>query len=588
MTTTSGFYVAEIDIFRGFVDPLGEADLVCLAAPSLALCQIETGVATTVTLNVSDSGYRTHASDPKGVVAYPPLIASAFQLDTAVNLDPTQSAIAASWGSLTLNNLDDALDQYLTTWQTDGQTVRIYLGEKTYDAARGVWLDPAYATLTQIFCGVLGPWQPDIHTVSLALRDVSYYLERQMQRSFFGGTGGLDGTTDMTGVAKPIAVGGSNTHPILNVTPLPLDSANLIYELSEAGLQNPYGFSYIAVTAFDGGAALTTTATVTLIESTMPAAGAAITDVLGHLRLGSTPAFQLTADIRAYDGVIFVVIAGIPFLNDIIPPTDVASVALRALQSPTLLAVPVGYIGGYGGMQIETYGVDPAATAAAMALLVGVFVASGEAMDGVGFMHRMLAGTGAILAPGRDGKLRLLVLAAIPNGTASVLTFDDTNTADIKRVALPATIDPAPFRIRLGYGRNWTVQSGNLAGAITPSRQAFVATAVRVATGASPIDALTSTDRPTDPPIIGADGASVETTLGATQTVVNNMAALWGVPRRLYEVTVPANVGLALDWASVVTLVADFDVLSAPGKQGQIVGWRYNSADATTMFRVLV
>src|SRR5690348_739969 len=55
--------------------------------------------AASMTIRASDTGYRTKESG--GVVnVYPPLLAQAFSIQRAMNLDPTQSAAAAAWGSL--------------------------------------------------------------------------------------------------------------------------------------------------------------------------------------------------------------------------------------------------------------------------------------------------------------------------------------------------------------------------------------------------------------------------------------------------------------------------------------------------------
>ena len=39
------------------------------------------------------------------------------------------------------------------------------------------------ATTAQVFVGVMGPWQVTPTTVEVALRDASYYLERQVPRN---------------------------------------------------------------------------------------------------------------------------------------------------------------------------------------------------------------------------------------------------------------------------------------------------------------------------------------------------------------------------------------------------------------------
>jgi hypothetical protein len=65
------------------------------------------------------------------------------------------------------------------------------------------------------------------------------------------------------------------------------------------------------------------------------------------------------------------------------------------------------------------------------------------------------------------------------------------------------------------------------------------------------------------------------------------LGALWGVRRRLYDVTVPAFIGVALDMGHVVTLKYPMDDLTN-GLAGQIVGYSFRSPDASVVLRVLI
>lgn len=440
-------------------------------------------------------------------------------------------------------------------------------------AARGIWLDPAYASLVPVFRGVLGPWVPEPNQVSLLLRDASYYLERPVPRTIYGGTGARDGQLNLTGVAKPLLYAGyydtlSAITSLQNIVPLLIDPANLVYQF-DAGNKG------YAAAVYDGGLPLTLDTIVSDIYGSAPVAGHAVSDGQGLLRVGSSPVFNLTADVANLTSVSAVAVVAYTVLTGV-------------LAVPSTLISSGSYADYLGGVTtaLLTLGANPTLTAEAVALLGGLYIASGDTIDGITFMSRLLGGCGALLVPSRDGKLRLFVLSAIPGATVSALTFDDSVIVSITPMPLPNTIDPPPLRMRLGYGRNWNVQTSQLAGAISAARQTFVSAATRVVTGVA--SAASSSPRPTDPPVIGTDSGTMDLSAPAPQLVVNGMAALWGSLRKLYEIVVPASVGLTLDWGSVVTVISDFDGLSSPGKQGQIVGWRYSSLDSTATFKVLV
>lgn len=558
----SSVYIVEATIHRGFLDPTGPAEAGWSASPWSALCQIEDGVARDTLLQVSDTGYRTRASDPNGVVAYPPRVVGGISVDVAANLDPTQSAVAAAWGSLTLANIDGIYDDLLTSWQTDGRAVTIYRGDRTYDAARGLDVDPPWASLQRIFAGVMGALTVAPNEMTIPLHDASFYLERQFARTLYGGTGTSDGTDTLTGTTKPISIGGETTFPIANITPLSIDPANLVYQFADgAGL---------AVAAYDGGVALAHDSPTGNVYGGTVAAGHFRSTPTGLLQVGSAPIFTLTADV----------------VGQTYPDAKIGTQALAILSGP--LALPDSLVGGAGTGTIESYCVDPAVQTAVLGLRCGIYIASGDDVDGLTAVHRLIVSSGANLVPGRDGALRLLILAAIPGGSTPVLDLDDTNIVTIAQAALPATLDPPPWRIRLGYQRNNTIMASNvIAGAASDSRKAYVALPVRAATALGAVLQATAFARRNDPDVIGADGGSTETTITATQTVANALAALWGTQRRLYEITVPASVGADLDWASIVSVTSSFDNLDG-GKLGQVVGWRYSTTDGTALFRILV
>ena len=86
----------------------------------------------------SDSGYRTRPTDPKGPIAYPARVQEAFSVDALVNLDPSASAVGASWGSIQLANNDGFYDTIINGgWIADGRDTHILYGTKTLENFTG-------------------------------------------------------------------------------------------------------------------------------------------------------------------------------------------------------------------------------------------------------------------------------------------------------------------------------------------------------------------------------------------------------------------------------------------------------------------
>jgi hypothetical protein len=558
------FYCVEATLSNTFDDPVGPADSGWLAMPCLALCAIEAAPTTSTMLRASDVGYRTRATDPGGVVAYKPFVVEAFKVDVAANLDPTKTAVAGAWGTLTFNNLDNSLDATVAAWNSDGQVVRVLRGQKTLDATRNIFVDPPYASLVQVFVGVMGPWQVTSTTVEVALRDATYYLERQVPRNLYGGTGGLDGEVGLQGLPKPMGIGG-NFGGLKNVTPVLVDAANLIYQVNDGPV------SAITVVSDGGYAGIVASGDVANLYSGSTTAGHYRTSLaLGLLQLGSIPTFNLTVTFS-------VVLSG------------AKSIQQLAREALLLMTVPLANISSADGINLDTLGANAAAVARAAGSFNSQYLSTGDQMDGPTLLSRLLEAVGAYLVPGKDGKLRMLVVTTIPGGATPVLSLDDTTIVTIDPDNLPDTIDPPPWRIRLAWDRNWTVMTSGLAGATPASTVTWLAAGFRtVSAGASAV-ALLQVTRPSDPPVIGQDGSLSDFVVGGTniQLVANDLISLWGLKRRLYSIVIPHFLADVVDWGSIVKVTSSFDGLNA-GKLGQIVGWSYASGDATVTLKVLV
>ncbi len=460
-----------------------------------------------------------------------------------------------------------------TSFIVPAATPALRAGDRLY-TAREIWIDPAYSTLQPAFVGVAGPWQLTDVALSIPLRDASYWLERPLLRSTYGGTGGYDGTAGLAGTLKPLAIGGPQPPGggggIQNVSPMLIDPANLIYQISD-------GFADVCALYEGGyGGGITFAGDVAdLYVGSTPSGQYRTSRQRGCFQLGSAPTFAITCDVYGLQpngdtSCEFLTVAYYVLTNLCgVPASHVASAPL--FGNPLTLASigPIAEVSFSGGC--------------------GLWLGPNDNATGIDVLARILSPICNKLVGCRDGKLRAYPLLDITGASASV-TLDDDDVVSVAPAPLPAAVDPPPYRMRVGYDTNYTVQTSGLSGSATAARKQYIATPGSAAQSNSP-DVTAALIRPNDPPIVGQNGSIVDAQFNDAATIAGYYAgqqtALWGVRRRLYEVAVPFLTGIALDYGSVVTLKLNFDDLAA-GKIGQVVGYRYSSVDSTITLRVLV
>lgn len=573
------FYAVELTAFLKSGTPQ-TPDNVWLATPYLALTMNAAPITdTTTVIRASDTGYRTRESDAGGLVTYPPLVNSAFSMNRAVNLDPVQSGVGAAWGSLTLANPKGQFDSYVSSWNSDGRPIKILTASKAYDATRGYFADPAYSALTAVFTGLATPWFLSDTELQVPIRDATYWLDRNLQTDLYGGTGTYDGTSDLNGKPRPIARGGTISAPIRNVTPILIDPVNLIYQYTNAA-----GTASI----YEGGATVITfQADTTDLYSGSTSPGQYRTDnSRGLFQLGSTPQRTITADVTGAFPVAGVVTAAgqlarylmtedmlLPAANidttTFVPPSgSLANYALGWLSAPTLALTQT---------QAAIVTTDP------LAAVAGVWFAPDDIVDGATAVNRILSSIGAQIVPARNGNLRMIRLQALGSSAVPAWRLTKANCVSVIPRALPSGVSPPPYRFRVGYAHNYTVQSSGVSPSATAGWAQFIAAPDRYSSFVN-LAILSTYRRPNDTQPVGA-GALLQ--LGDAQIVANALGALWSTRRRLYDVTLPVSVGLSIEIGDIVSLTWPLEDLRS-GQLGQVVGEQFASQDATTVFQVLV
>lgn len=504
-------------------------------------------------LRASDSGYRSHGSDPQGVQAYPPTLEAALGITVALNLAPGQSAAGWAAGALRLANDDGRYDLIEASHNVDRRPVRILLGHRQEDPRRGLETDPPYSALALMWAGLAQPWWSGEDQLVIPLRDATYWLEKPLQAALYAGTGGYEGTAELAGRAKPKVRGGRPGNPVPNVSPVLIDPVSLIWQVSDGP-----GQVYFVYT---GGATNLTRAADTgdLYSGTCPAGSYRVCsrpDGL-YLQLGSPlpSGWQLTCDVVGH--------------------FPLAGAAHRALDLVRLLMLEEA------GLPATL--VDSAAFTAASATVPGP---AGdywpEPVSAIDAIAPLLASVGAHLVPRDDGRLSVLLLRA-PSATATPAAHLTEDTIlDAAAEELPAEVNPPPWRWLVTYSRNHTVQTANLDPDVSEARRLYLAGQDRYGQWQDQALLLAYRD-PNNP-------EPVQTRLLAAAdafAMASAWGALWGTSRALYRLDLDLRDGWARQLGELVRITYPLGRLRR-GARGIVVGKAVQGEERLVTLKVLI
>ncbi|WP_085885716.1 hypothetical protein, partial [Oceanibacterium hippocampi] len=323
-------------------------------------------------------------------------------------------------------------------------------------------------------------WRFTETEVELAIQDQVIALDRPLQETLFDDTAG-----DLEGQPLPVALGICR-----NVTPRLIDAAGLVYKVADGAVE--------AIPAvYDGGVALTGGSAPTLDLAN------------GEFTLAASPAQEITCDVT-----------GQTFGGGSAPVT--AGAIIRALLVE------------YGGLTDpdDLVPADFAALEADNDAAIGLYIPDSRTIPAI--LDDIIRTIGGFYTFDRQRRFSLGVLKG-PNVGSYVAAFGETEIVTLSRRDLPDDLAPIVWRWRVGYRRNWTVQTSGLAGAVTDERRAFLAEETRVQT-AEDASVRTASPLAAEPPLVPAlyDGAADAAAEAA------RLLALFGVPRFIYEVRVKA------------------------------------------------
>lgn len=408
-----GIYVAEVQFFDDTVIPGYPADF-------------------GGTAYLSSSTYVTGPTDTPHHIAFLPRITQPALMRRDIFEGGVFGASKVAYGELVLANPDGALD-FLLDRNLIGYSVIIRYGEP------GAAYPSAWKTvLVGQSAGVTVGWT----TLSIRLRDPHQTLAQPLQTEFYAGTNalpaGLEGTAgDLKDTPKPLLYG-----KVLNISPPCVNTSRLIYQVNDGAC--------VVSAVYDKGVALTAGATYASqaeMESTAPSAGSyRVWQAGGYVRLGSTPAGQITCDAAQSSSAANHTAAQI--LKSIALKAGIASGSISSSDVTALDAANNAELGTwvYGGSDTAQGAMD------AIAVSVGAWYGFDSA-----------------------GTLRMQRFES-PSGTP-VMDIDANiiiGTPELRSIG--AASDGAFYtRVEMQYLRNWTAQNdSDLAGSVTVARKAWL------------------------------------------------------------------------------------------------------------------
>lgn len=408
--------------------------------------------------------------------------------------------VTAGWGELELINAEGDYDSLIDRYAIDGRRVVVKVGA---DGA-------AYNSFRTLFDGSATDWAVEEDVLRVSLRDNGYKLEVPAQPNLYGGTGGTDGGDDLKGRRKPRAFG-----RLLNVTPAFEIPAELLFRVND-GPVSAIGPVYDRGVALTFAADYPSTGALRAATSGAPGSGAAL--VPGHyatclaegtFRLGGSPAGTVTCDLRG-DAVGGYVETTADIVARLLSGT--VKLAEVEISTPTFEALNVEQPAPVG------YWIDPGSDETVAEIV-------GKLMAGVG-------GWGGFRRNGRYEVSRFTAPAGIPSGS-----YDRRDIVEIAREKLPGDLSPTPWRFRVGWARNWTVQSdvdGQFG--MTAERIAFLRQELRLAEASS---ARIRADRP-----LGKDIEPVQAFFHEEAPALaeaQRLLELYGMASALYRFTVKSQ-----------------------------------------------
>jgi hypothetical protein len=388
------------------------------------------------TFYVSDEPFQTSPTDSPADTAFDDTLIDAGSIGLhTYSAGRVGGATLLETGDIEIGNADGVYDHWINQ-SFGGQPVVIRQGEG------GQYPVDFRTRLT----GSIASVDATLDKIVVRIMDKAAILDRSVLTDVFAGTNagpvGLEGgPDDIKGRVKPRVYG-----KVANISPPCVNTSMQVYRVSDRPV---WAISQV----YAGGGALGVGAdypTVTALIAATIAEGYFATCVAeGLFRLGSSPLGGVTADVQE-DAEAFNMTAG----------EIVAQLAADAgLAVAAIAAEDIGELNAAAPYVVGLYLDGETSFREAMDMLV-TSIGSWFAFDAVGVLR-----VGQLTAPSAEPVADIL---------------EDEILAGFERRV--ANGDGVPlWRVRVRYGRNWTVQNGDLVGSVDDARRAYLGEEYRVA-----------------------------------------------------------------------------------------------------------
>ena len=396
-----------------------------------------------VTLRFSTHSFVTRASDSPSNTFYNGRIVDVGRFEASIYDGGAVLGVpSVGVGGLILNNQDGGLD-YLYDYGFDGRAFTLS------ELPGGASLSAKTVLLSGVLAGIDAG--DAFSELRLRVRDLRANLDVPLLSERYAGTSistglGAEGDTSLTDQIKPAVFGSVVNIPTINVNPY-----DLIRQVSV--------MPCASIVAYDGGLNLTNAgdvANLAALQSASPDPGEYTTCLaLGLFKLGSSPVFDVTADV-----------------------VEGASLAYRSAARIT--------------QRIMDYLDDPSIVVdndsfdnlhSIASAEVGIYVTGDESALSV--IGSVLQSVGAAVVPTGDGTLRAVLVSEPTGSPTQTLTLNHIVGGSIALSKGPTDEgDGVPaWSVSVKWGRVWQKQdSTQLAGAVTDQRKAYLVQEYREAT----------------------------------------------------------------------------------------------------------
>jgi hypothetical protein len=467
---------------------------------------------------LSNRNYVTSPASTPANTAYLPVLQTSVKFTETLSVDGSNSM---SYGDISIDNTTGEYDYWLqAAWQ--GRTINIYLGDPKFERA----------DFTLIFSGIISDVSSSgKDSINLQLRDYLETLNQPITESLLGNyfKGNIVDTTIYDNPnkeqVKPLIFG-----EVFNITPLLMDPTELEFMVHDGAVEQ-------VIEIRDNGVPLLSEEYVANLTT-------------GTFKLLSSPAGAITCSVQGSKAPVY--------------NTTAASIIKHILKTyitPTAITDANIDLGNFASFDT------------AHPQHMGIFI-SGK--DNVLTICQQLAGSvGAQLVVDRSAKFKLL---KIVEPVAGVSITDDDILADTLVVSQKPEIQAT---YRLGYCKNYTVQTGLLTG--IPAEHKDLMSGEWLTASATNQDAetlykLTGLPEQKDTLLISNSNGEV---LAESTRLVD----LWRKQRYIYTLTCAAN-KLTVKLGDMVTLKHKRFGLGS-GTPGQIVSVQIDWDTGYTTLEVL-